>query len=92
MKKSLSKEAKLIFEYIQNLPIDQYIEIQVDKNFQTEVFNYVGNNSYIDIPVNIKLFSEIIRYVASDDKFETISYDANINKYVFKKMTKKRQL
>ena len=85
--KDLSKEAKSVIEWVENPFTNEKedIEIQVGVNFQKEVSMYSeGNNGKVDIPMTMKLFSEIIKYVAGDNNLETVSYDANINKYVFR--------
>lgn len=79
--KELSDEAKSVIEWVES-PFSnkkENIEIQVGVNFQRKVHGYK-----CDIPMSMQLFSEIIKYVASDNNLETVSYDADINKYVFK--------
>lgn len=85
--KNLSNEAKSVIEWVENPFTNrkENIEIQVGVNFQRKVPSYAEERSgKVDIPMTIKLFSEIIKYVASNNNLETVSYDANINKYVFR--------
>lgn len=85
--KDLSNEAKSVIEWVEN-PLTnrkENIEIQVGVNFKRTAPAYSEEfDGKVDIPMTMKLFSEIIKYVASDDNLETISYDTNINRYVFR--------
>lgn len=83
----LSNEAKSIIEWVEN-PFTgnkEDIEIQVGTNFKRKVPAYAGEPSReVDIPITMKLFSEIIKFVSEDNNLETVSFDAEINKFVFK--------
>ena len=83
----LSNEAKSVIEWVEN-PLTnkkEEIEIQVDVNFQRNVPAYSFEKSdKVDIPITMKLFSEIIKFVSNDNNLETVSYDAEVNRYVFK--------
>lgn len=85
--KDLSDEAKNVIEWVENPFTDkkECVEIQVGINFQRKVPMYAEERSgKCDIPMTKKLFSEIIKYVSSDNNLETVSYDVNTNKYVFR--------
>ena len=83
----LSNEAKSVIEWVEN-PLTnkkEEIEIQVGVNFQRNVPAYSFEKSdKVDIPITMKLFSEIIKFVSNDNNLETVSYDAEVNRYVFK--------
>ena len=54
-------------------------------NFQRNVPAYSFEKSdKVDIPITMKLFSEIIKFVSNDNNLETVSYDEEVNRYVFK--------
>lgn len=83
----LSNEAKSVIEWVENPFTNKKedVEIQVGVNFQRNVPVYSFEKSgKVDIPMTMKLFSEIIKFVASDNNLETVSYDAEVNKYVFR--------
>ena len=83
----LSNEAKSVIEWVEN-PLTnkkEEIEIQVGVNFQRNVLAYSFEKSdKVDIPITMKLFSEIIKFVSNDNNLETVSYDEEVNRYVFK--------
>lgn len=85
--KDLSREAKAILEWVIN-PFDkkkETVEIQVGTNFTREIpKDKIYDGITCDVPITKKLFSEIIKYVASDNNLETVSYDANTKKFAFK--------
>lgn len=83
----LSNEAKSVIEWVENPFTNKKedVEIQVGVNFQRNVSAYLSEDSgEINIPMTMRLFSEIIKFVASDNNLETVSYDAEINRYVFR--------
>ena len=83
----LSNEAKSVIEWVDNPFTNkkEEIEIQVGVNFQRNVPAYSFEKSgKVDIPITMKLFSEIIKFVSNDNNLETVSYDAEVNRYVFK--------
>ena len=83
----LSNEAKSVIEWVENPFTNkkEEIEIQVGVNFQRNVSAYLFEKSgKVDIPITMKLFSEIIKFVSNDNNLETVNYDAEVNKYVFK--------
>lgn len=83
----LSNEAKSVIEWVESPWTNKKedVEIQVGVNFQRKVPTYSFDESdKVDIPMTIKLFSEIIKFVASDNNLETVSYDAEVHKYVFR--------
>ena len=45
---------------------------------------HLKKSDKVDIPITMKLFSEIIKFVSNDNNLETVSYDAEVNRYVFK--------
>lgn len=85
--KELSNEAKSVIEWVENPFTNKKedVEIQVGVNFQRNVpaYSFESSNN-VDIPMTTKLFSEIIKFVASDNNLETVSYDAEVNRYVFR--------
>ena len=76
-----------VIEWVEN-PLTnkkEEIEIQVGVNFQRNVPAYSFEKSdKVDIPITMKLFSEIIKFVSNDNNLETVSYDTEVNRYVFK--------
>ena len=85
--KDLSNEAKSVIEWVENPFTNRKdsITIQVGVNFQRKVPAYAEERSgKCDIPITKKLFSEIIKYVASDNNLETVSYDEETKTYVFR--------
>lgn len=85
--KELSNEAKSVIEWVENPFTDRKedIEIQVGKHFQRDVPSYAEESSgKVDIPITEKLFMEIIKFVDYDSCLETVLFDANENRFVFK--------
>lgn len=83
----LSNESKSVIEWVESPWTNKKedVEIQVGVNFQRKVPTYSFEKSgKVDIPMTMKLFSEIIKFVASDNNLETVSYDAEVHKYVFR--------
>lgn len=84
--KDLSNEAKSVIEWVEITNRKENITIQVGVNFQRKVPAYAEERSgKCDIPITKKLFSEIIKYVESDNNLETVSYDEETKTYVFRK-------
>lgn len=85
--KDISNEAKSVIEWIENPFTNRKedIEIKVGANFQRDVPAYAEYSSgKVDIPITMKLFSEIIKFVAEDKYLETVLFDANTNRYIFR--------
>lgn len=83
----LSNDAKAVIEWVENPFTKQkeHIEIQVGVHFQRDVPAFAGEPSQkVNIPITMSLFSEIIKFVASDNDLETVSFDADLNKFSFK--------
>lgn len=83
----LSNEAKSVIEWVENPFTDKKedVEIQVGVNFQRNIPIYSFESSgKVDIFITMKLFSEIIKFVENDNNLETVSYDTEVNRYIFR--------